>query len=189
MALLLVTGIWILNVVVSIINCFAVAHMFKRRNSSLWEKFMAWCGFIMAGSGFTWCILIVLGLIALATGYLDEEHTQALFDLGYLVIIPGILFTGYVITIDSVIRAARNRSWGSTGVAVYNVGATAYNTVNAFRYVPQAVSGVVKVFTSGSGKNKMNGLVVLLLLVALLSGYLIAGVLVWKVSQGIVETA
>ena len=136
-------------------------------------KFMSWMGAIMSAAGFTWCYLLVLGMIAGALGWLEAGALEAFLYLGYLIIIPFILFAGYGITFDSWARTYRQRTLVNVGVSSYNTFASAYNTYNAIRSVPEAFGKVFDFFLGGKGrksKDQAQALLVILLLVVALGG-------------------
>lgn len=143
-----------------------------------WMRFMAWCGATMAACGFTWCILITM---VLAGSAIDPKHftepvVTTSLQLGYVVIIPAVLMSGYAIMFDSWARAWRERSATSLGIAGWNTFANAYNTYNAVRDFGGAFKDVSKFFES-NGKSKNSDAAAAILVAALVSVALLGGVL------------
>jgi hypothetical protein len=62
-------------------------------------------------------------------------------QLGYILLIPGILSSGMVITLDSWARAYRRRTIGSLGRAAWNTYAQIHNTYHAFSDIDKAFDG------------------------------------------------
>src|SRR5580704_6802900 len=108
MDLLLVGLVWLLNFAISAWNAYAVGKSWvEARVAGGWPRVMCWSGAVMSASGFTWCYLILFCLGAYWLGYLDETRLSVALDLGYIVLIPGILLSGLMITLDSWARAFR----------------------------------------------------------------------------------
>jgi hypothetical protein len=56
---------------------------------------MCWVGAVMSACGFTWCYLSFLPLTAHYFGWLSDEQAQAALSLGYILLLPFLLFAGY----------------------------------------------------------------------------------------------
>jgi hypothetical protein len=135
---------------------------------------------MMAGLGFSWNIFIVVGYVMVTEGKFDQEQLLTFINLGYVILVPGFLFSGYAIMLESWADAYRNRTLGSMGRAAWNTYANIHNTYSAVKDMPGAISQVFKAFTGG--KKGAQGLVLLLAIACVLSGFIIAGVIVWRVS-------
>jgi hypothetical protein len=187
--ILVVAVIWVINLGISYLNARTVGLMWvETKYIGGWQRFMAWMGAIMSASGFTWCYLIVLllGGYYLQFGFLKPDaqgvvhplitldHVQGGFALGYLIIIPGILFSGLMIWVDSMIQAWKRRDFASVGTAAWNTFAQIHNTYSAMRGVPEAIGKVSEVFLGKGSKSDKKGAVIVLLLVilAVISGVL-----------------
>lgn len=115
-------------------------------------------------------------------GYLDAKATEAGLSLGYLIIVPQVLFTGIFITIDSWARAYRERTLLNVGSAAYNTYAQIHNTYHAIEGMGDAFASVLEFFSSSSKKSSSdddddNGgaaiiLVIILVVVAIFGGIL-----------------
>ncbi len=181
MELLLVAGIWVLNLIISIWNSIATGNVWVEANhAGGGRKFMAWIGYLMAGLGFSWNILIVITFVLLANEKLTLTEAEGLLSLGYIVMVPGFLFAGYAIMFNSWANAYRKRTVANFGVAGYNTFANAYNTYHAVKDMPDAFRAVAKVFSGG--KSGRSAFLLLLLLASVLAGFIIAGVIVWRVA-------
>ena len=142
---------------------------------------MNWMGAIMAACGFTWCILIPLTFGVKMMGYLTPEQALAVLELGYVIIIPAVIGTGLVITIDSWVQFYKRPGLINGGVAAYNTFAQIRNTMNAIEILPGAVGHLGKVLGGDSkrggsgddGKGKAALLIVFLVAIALISGILL----------------
>lgn len=161
---------------------------------------MNWMGAIMSASGFTWCYLIIVGMLASVlpmslfsedpevTGMLlDPTALQAFFDLGYMVIILPILGSGLAITVQTWRQLARRRAAGQAGMGDYaitgwNTYAQVHNIYSATQNIPGVLSRLGGFFggssssSSSSSSSDSGGkgglLVIILVAVAALGGVL-----------------
>ncbi len=149
-----------------------------------WPRFMVWCAAIMSASGFSWVYLIVLVVIANLTGLLMPAYALLAIQLGYVILIPGILFTGLAIWIDSLTTAWRRRDFGSVAVAGWNTYAQIHNTYRAASAFPEFIGDIGKAFgKGGDAKGKAGLLVILLVIVALTGGILTTVAIVRKTAR------
>jgi hypothetical protein len=186
----LVVLVWVLNLGISIWNAYAVGKAWvETKHYGGWPRFMAWMGAIMSASGFSWCYLLLLALIAYYAEWLTAYQIGAMINLGYILLIPGMLFSGLMITVDSWARAYRQRTLGSIGTAAYNTFAQIHNTYYAIRGFGQAFRGLADFFGGSGGSrgsrdsdNKAIILVILLVLLALLGGVLTTAAIIRRVA-------
>jgi hypothetical protein len=185
----LVVVIWILNLGISIWNAYAVGKAWvETKHYGGWPRFMAWMGAIMSASGFTWCYLLLLAFIAHEVQWLNDYQIEIMIYLGYILLIPGILLSGLMITVDSWARAYRERTLASIGTAAYNTFAQIYNTYNAVNDFGRAFRSVTGFFggESRDSKDRDGGgaavLVVILVLLALLGGILTTAAIIHRVA-------
>lgn len=174
MSLLLISGLWLLNLGISIFNAVVVGKGWvEAKHAGGMPRFMAWMVAMMAACGFTWCISIPLGIAAHLLNWLDAKHLQLFFETSYIVIIPFLLSSGIAITIQSWARAYRG-NMRDKGVAAWNTFATAYNTYQAANTFVDAASDVFGSFADALTKDDDSGggamLLVVLILVALSVG-------------------
>ena len=86
--------VWVLNFGISIWNAYAVGKVWvEARHAGGWRRFMCWMGAVMSASGFTWCYLSFLALTAHYFGWLTEEEVKVALNLGYVLLLPFVLFT------------------------------------------------------------------------------------------------
>jgi hypothetical protein len=174
--LLLALFILLLNLAISFWNARTVGLAWvETKHAGGWTRFMTWMGAIMSGLGFTWCYLIILVFVAGALGKLNVKQMEVALNLGYLIVIPGFLFSGLMIMIDSWAKAYRERNLGSTAVAGYNTFAQMYNTYHAVNGVGDALKSVLGFFSSddngdGDGNNSAAGFLILLLVIVAIAG-------------------
>jgi hypothetical protein len=187
MDLLLLGLVWVLNFAISAWNAYAVGKSWvEARVVGGWPRILCWSGAVMSASGFTWCYLILLALVAARFEVLDQTQLTAAVSLGYILLIPGILLSGLVITLDSWARAFRQGGFLNYGVAAYNTYAQIHNTYSAITSFGQAV-GVVGDFFQGRRSRDRDGksgqvLVVLLVILALAAGILTTAFIIWRVA-------
>ena len=181
--------VWALNFGISWLNARTVGLMWvETKILGGWQRFMAWMGAIMSASGFTWCYLI-FGTLALyftqpawVRLFLDEGETyapmmdasflEATLSLGYLIIIPGILFSGLMILIYSLIQAIKRKDLASGAVVGWNTFAQIHNTYSAMKGIPEAWKAVGKFVgdSKGDGKGKLVILMIVLVIVCVFAG-------------------
>lgn len=191
---LLVGIVWIMNFAISWWNARSVGLVWSESKMvGGFPRFMVRMGWLMSGLGFSWCYLFVF----LVGGYYSQpmffEPTQlgveldpsassvyplapsdiaGGFSLGYLIIIPGVLFSGLMIWIHSLIEAWRRRDLPSIGTGLYNTFAQAHNTYNAVRGIPEAIGSVKELFGGkGDGRGKAIMLIILLVVLAIIGGF------------------
>jgi hypothetical protein len=185
MSTLLIVFFWFLNFGISWWNSYACGRCWAETKAvGGWRHFMAWMGAIMAASGFTWCIMLPLVLGANQLGFLNAEATKVTFELGYILIVPGILFSGLMITLDSWAQAFRQGGVLNYGVAAYNTYAQIHNTLSAIETFGTALKDVGSFFegvSSGDSDSENGGGIVVLIVVALLAISVAAGVILTTV--------
>lgn len=177
--------IWILNFAISWFNAWGCGKTWNEtKAASGWPHFMNWCGAIMSASGFTWCYLVIAGLVGAnwpveaddgtMTTYLEPEALMAFAQLGYLMVIVPILGSGLAIMIHSWGVFWREKNFGSGAVAGWNTFANVYNMYNAVKHVPDAASGVGAFFKGDSdAKTKVLVLAALSAVAGIATTYLI----------------
>jgi len=132
--------VWVLNFAISVWNAYAVGKVWiEARIAGGWHRFMCWIGAVMSACGFTWCYLSFLALTAHHFQWLTEEQVRAGLNLGYVLLLPFILFGGYALTLDSWAQAFRRGGFLNYGAAAWNTYATIHNTYAGERL--RAVSG------------------------------------------------
>lgn len=182
--------IWLLNFGISIWNAYAVGLAWvETKHRGGWPRATAWAGAVMSACGFSWCYLFILVYAAFQLSWLDEDHVGVALQMGYLALIPGILASGMVITLDSWARTYRRRTIGNIGRTAWNTYAQIHNTYNAIGDIDTAFGSVVDSFkgsSSGSSEKKDGAVafIVLFLVVilALVSGILTTAVIISRVA-------
>lgn len=169
--MLLVLIVLVLNFVISFWNAYAVGTAWvESKHYGGWPRFMVWMGAIMSALGFTWCFLIVLVLIAGLFG-VSPQVLEVTLQLGYLVIVPGVLFAGIMIMVDSWARAYRTRTLADTSIAGYNTFVVMYNSYHAIDSFGDAFGNVLEFFKFDSDDDSsLVFLVIALVVIALLAG-------------------
>jgi hypothetical protein len=178
----LIILVWVVNLGISVWNAYAAGKAWvETRHSGGWPRFMVWMGALMSASGFSWCYLIILVAAAHGLGYLDNDDVALGLRLGYILLIPGILVSGLMITIDSWARSYRTRMLVDIGRAAWNTYAQIHNTFHAIGNFDAAFGSVVDSFKSkggsSSGSDKKDGLVAFLVVFVLVVLALMAGAL------------
>ena len=147
MAYVLFALVWVLNFGISVWNAYAVGKVWvEAKHAGGWRRFMCWMGAVMSASGFTWCYLSFLALTAHYFQWLTEEEVLAVLNLGYVLLLPFMLFAGYAITLDSWAQAYRNGGFLNYGAAAWNTYASIHNTYSAWRNLGGAFSSLGNFF-------------------------------------------
>lgn len=175
MEFLLIALVWVLNFAISWWNAYACGKAWVESKAvGGWHRFMVWMGASMSAAGFTWCYLIFEALTAYHFNFIDAYWMGITLQLGYLIIIPVVLFAGYAITLDSWARAIRNGGILNYGSAAWNTYASYHNTYHAISGVGKAFGNVMEAFSGGgksrssSSDSKGKGEALMLLVVVLL---------------------
>ncbi len=184
----LFTLVWILNFAISVWNAYAVGKVWiDAKVAGGWHRLMCWVGAIMSACGFTWCYLSFL--TAHHFGWLSDDQVVAALNLGYLLLLPFILFGGYALTLDSWAQAFRRGGLLNYGAAAWNTYASIHNTYSAWRNMGGAFASLGN-FLGGGRRGREGrddnggGIVIVLLLVAfaLLAGVLTTAAIIRRVA-------
>ncbi len=178
-----------LNAAISAANAWGVGRSWaETRNEGGWPRFMAWCGAIMSGVGFTWCYLVIAALVCGPSGFsvLPPKYVSGMMDIGYLAIVFPLIGSGIAITIESWAVAWRTKRFGDSAVAGWNTYAQFSNMYGAVENVPKAFDGITDMF-SGGDDDEGGGLALIALALAvscLFAGFLTTAVIVRTTSKG-----
>ena len=66
-----------------------------------WPRFMIWMACIQSAVGFTWCYTLIVAIGAEQLHYLSASQASLVMEMGYVLVLPGIIFSGLMITVDS----------------------------------------------------------------------------------------
>jgi hypothetical protein len=139
--------IWLFNLVISIFNLYAVGSSWVETKAvGGWVRIIAWAGAVMTAIGFTYTYLMVFAFGSYYThafGF-GEEELKLTMEIGFVVIVPGILVSGFLIWLDSWKRAFQEGGFVNYGVAVYNTWAQYHNTMAAINGWGEAVGDISK---------------------------------------------
>jgi hypothetical protein len=183
--------VWVLNFGISVWNAYAVGKVWvEARHESGWHRFMCWMGAVMSATGFTWCYLSFLALTAHYFGWVTEQQALASLNLGYVLLVPFLLFAGYAITLDSWVRAYRRGGFLNYGAAAWNTYASIHNTYSAWRNLGGAFTSLGSFFKGQRRGSRDNGgdgagavvVVILLVIFALLAGVITTAVIIRRVA-------
>jgi hypothetical protein len=187
---LLFALVWVLNFGIAVWNAYAVGKVWvEARHEGGWHRFMCWMGAVMSACGFTWCYLTFLALTAHHFQWLSEDQLMAVLNLGYVLLVPFILFSGYAITLDSWGQAYRRGGFLNYGAAAWNTYASIHNTYSAWRNMGGAFASLGDFFQRRRGRSSNGGdgpnavvLVILLVVLALLAGVITTAVIIRRVA-------
>src|SRR5262249_24700196 len=137
---------------------------------------------------FTWCYLSFLALTASYFKLITEEQVMMAVDLGYVLLIPFVLFSGYAITLDSWVQAFRRGGFLNYGAAAWNTDASIHNTYSAYRNLGGAFTSLGEFFggnrKSSNDRDGAGAIIVVIRLVALalLGGILTTAAIIRRVA-------
>jgi hypothetical protein len=196
MEYLLIAFVWFLNLGISAWNAYCVGKMWPyTKEMGGWTRLLTWCGYIMSVCGFSWCFLLPLSLLAYTNHWygFGEKELMVTLNLGYIILAPCMCLSGLFIWIDSLITAWKERTFSSMAVAGYNTYAQLSNMYNVFTTIGPAFDNVSGYFGGGSSsssddddndpKAKLMMLVIALVAISILSGILVATMIVVKVAR------
>lgn len=184
---LVIAFVWGLNMSISFWNARVVGLAWVETKAvGGWHRFMAWMGATMSAAGFSWCYTIFLAVAAHHFKYIDARALEVSLQLGYVLLVPFILFSGYAITLDSWAEAYRRGGWVNYGAATWNTAASLHNTYSAVRGFGPAFSSVADFFSgsgsksSSSSSKKQGGqeAVILIAIAAISAGIITTAVIV-----------
>lgn len=183
MSMLLLIGVMILNLVISFLNARNVGRVWAESKAvGGWVRVLTWCGAIQSAVGFTFVYAIVIAYIAVSTGYLPPQMLNVLMSLVYLLIIIPAIGSGILITIQSWINFARDKSLMNLGMAGWNTFAQAYNTYNAIQSFGPALDtvqeGLGGLFDGDGDSDSSSLRVILLAAIVLLAGVMTTTVII-----------
>jgi len=141
----------------------------RREGGSSWLRAVAYSGLGLAYSGASYVMLIVVGYVAFALGYVSSDVVDGVLGLDFLVF--GILIIGFglMVTIQSIIMAFRRRSFGSIALAVWNTFAEIWDIASYAEGFGEAVSLVKG--TGGDERDETS--LIVIVIAALLIAYFI----------------
>jgi len=141
----------------------------RREGGGSWLRAVAYSGLGLAYSGASYVMLIVVGYVAFALGYVSSDVVDGVLGLDFLVF--GILIIGFglMVTIQSIIMASRRRNFGSIAVAVWNTFAEIWDIASYAEGFGEAVSLVKR--TAGDDRDETS--LITIVIVALLLAYFI----------------
>jgi len=184
--------VWVLNFAISIWNAYAVGKVWvEAKHEGGWHRFMCWMGAVMSACGFTWCYLSFLALTSHYFGWFTDDDTRLALILGYVLLVPFMLFAGYAITLDSWGQAYRRGGFLNYGRAAWNTFASIHNTYSAYRNLSSAFGSIGELFSSrrrnSSSKSSSDGqspaiVIVLLVGLALVGGVLTTAAIIRRVA-------
>ena len=135
----------------TLISCWnAYAAGLGWRDATGFMRLVVWSALVMSACGFFQTFAIVGAVVAVASHWITPTQLQGMLSLTYLLIIVPVLGSGLIITIHSWRQAMQTRSALDIGVAGYNTLAMGKNVYDAASGVPEAMSGVGKLFAPDS---------------------------------------
>lgn len=169
MSALVLFGFLILNSLISFYNAWAAGRGWtEAKEAGGWIRVVNVSAVVMAACGFTWVILTIETIAVVLFNYLEPADAEALFNLGYLLIIFPVLGSGIALWAHSLVVAYKRRQMGDFVVAGWNTYAQIHNMTSAARHVPDALSSV---FSSlGKSKSGRNALLIIVLVILALGG-------------------
>ncbi len=182
----------VLNFAISIFNAWAVGRSWVETKAvGGFARFMSWMGATMSAVGFSWCYLVILAFAAGPDGFnkLPANYVQAMFALGYLIIIGPCIGSGLAITLQSWAYFWRRRTFGSGALAGWNTFADVYNIYEASRAVPGAWDLVKDLLfpkkrsSSSDSNSGLATIAIMLALAAVFGGILTTAAIVRTVAE------
>lgn len=127
-------------------------------------KIACYCGLLLAFSGTTYAIAIIIGYGALYFEYVSTNVVEILFAYNYLVFGGLITMLGIVITIESVVVAIKTKNKWHILISGWNIFASTWNIIH---YISNfgIVKGMLESDSSDSDDTKDRAIILLLVAV------------------------
>jgi hypothetical protein len=150
-------------------------------------RFATWIAAIVAGAAMTWCIFILLLMLAMTMDFIPGEWGNTGIVVGWCLVPAGLICSGYMIAVRgwaTNYRISRSLNFGRT---YYGGFSDTYNNYNAADTIGSAFKHIFKPFGKGGGGGKKgNGAAILVLIViiilALAAGALITATIIQRVA-------
>ncbi len=187
----------ILNFAISWFNAWSVGRYWSEsKQMGRMVRFNVWIGYIMSIVGFTWVYLCLLSYVVSYIGpsiFSEDFDYQALVtfmtNLGYIIIAPVVIVTGFAATIQSWVNFWKNKNLANGAVMVWNTYAQLRNTMNFARNAPSALAKILKIAFGGKGKKGSAQIIILgivLVIIAFAGGYFTASAILKKSDRNFV---
>jgi hypothetical protein len=176
----------LLNFTISWFNAWSVGKGWVETKAlGGFARFMSWMGAIMSASGFSWCYLVLLCLVGQAIPgkyHLPDKYAEAIFRIGYLIIVLPVIGSGTAITVQSWMVFWRERTFKNGAVTAWNTFADVYNIYTAVRAIPESLSWLGDLWDAESedsdGKSKLFFLLILAAIMCIVGGIVTTTVIV-----------
>jgi hypothetical protein len=186
---LVLLGLLTLNFLISVWNAWSVGRYWtESKVVGGWVRVVVLAAVVMSAVGFTWVYLTLLTILATVLEWLTVDQAMVMFDLGYLILIPALLGSGFVLWVHSLIVAWKRREFGDMAIAGWNTYAQARNVFTAAKHAPDALGNVIDFFagsgkrskrrSSSDGKGAAGLLIILLVVLAVTGGVLTTAMIV-----------
>ncbi len=193
MSTIVLTLLVIWNLFVSWYNAWSAGRSWaEAKASGGMAYFMNWCVAVMSASGFTWCYLVIFCAIGGAIPgkyHLPDRYANAIFALGYLMIIIPVIGSGLAITIQSWTYFWKERTWRNGAVTGYNTIAQIYNTYEAVHAIPECLGLLKNVWdtedSDDAGKQLLFALLVTVAILCLIGGIVTTTVIIRTTARGV----
>jgi len=123
--------------------------------------------------GSTYIFVSVAGIIAYLTNYLSDAALLLLFDLTFVVGGAVLVFFGIIVTIESVVLAAKTHESMSIFASIYNTMASIWNTSLYIREAPAAIAQIGSEFSSHERDNEL-AIIVLIVIVSVIASMIVS---------------
>jgi hypothetical protein len=155
----------------SLWNAYASGYdlgMLGRARAGGWQGFVAYCGLGLAYVGMAYVMAVVLSLVAYYLGYVSQGVASTVLAFAFLVF--GALIIGFsaIVTVQSIIIAARRRNLWSIAIALWNSFAEIWDIAVYVESFGDAVS-----ILKGDRSQDDQGYVIIVIIVALLIAFFI----------------
>jgi len=121
-----------LNAGISILNVYYIGVNWAETEAvGGWRRFMSWVGAATTVLGFTYVYLTLLAVGFYAFGALTDVGMLVALYLGFKLLIPGVLCTGYIIMLNQWGNTFRDGGYTNWGLSTYDTYANYHNTMSA----------------------------------------------------------
>jgi len=168
--------VMIFNLVISLWNAYASGYnsviLEKTRNMKFRDFFSIAnsFGLVLSFAGATYALSFFLSYLAYALGQINVDVVLLIASYSFIVLGGLIVFSGIVITIESILIAYLKRNFWSVLVAIYNTFASVWNIfvyISSFRYAKDIADKY------GSDEDNRVKAIIIIIIAALIAIFLV----------------
>ncbi len=139
--------ILVFDFAISVWNAYASGYnigLIRKGRTSTFFKAAAYSGLGLAFVGITYVLVIILSFVAYVLGYIGIGAVEYALAFNFIVFGLMIIGFGFMITVQSIIIAAKRRSIGSILIALWNTFAEVWDIASYIEGFKESVNIISK---------------------------------------------